>query len=168
MKPAACLAIVLLLANGSASAAQSNGNAALALAALVGAQSPTLKPSEKRVLARFLKGETNFTLPPSVRQITVKADKVTCRLSDVDITQHSCTLSFGAAAKTETGGLGQGLLATMIENGVQSDGAAGTIYYSVSPPRSATGSMLTAVQSKGGGGALCTCHHEIRPVTALT
>jgi hypothetical protein len=153
MKRAAFLVIPLLLANGTALAAQSNGNAALAFAAIVGAQSPVLQPSEKKVLARFLAGETNFTLPAGVRRIIVKAGKVTCRLGDVDITEHSCTLTFGAAAKTETGGPAQGLLATMIENGVQADGAAGTIFYSVSPLVCTIDAP--AVQSKGGG-ALCT------------
>jgi len=154
MKRTALLAIPLLLASGASDAAQSNGNGALALAALVGTQSPALGGNEKMVLDRFLSGETNFTLPSGVRQITVKADKLQCRLGDVSIVVHSCVLTFGLSTVTEDGSRGQELLATMIENGVIADGAAGTIYYSVAPITCVIDAA--AVQSNSGGGAKCT------------
>jgi len=154
MKRAIILAIPLMLASGTSFASQSSGNGALALAALVGTQSPALGASEKMVLDRFLAGETNFTLPPGVHRITVKADKIACRLGDVAIVVHSCVLTFGSSTVTEDGSRGQEMLATMMENGVSADGAAGTIYYSVAPIVCTVDAAV--VQSNGGGGATCT------------
>ena len=153
MKHASLIAIPLLLVSGAAFAAQSNGNAALALAAIVGEQSPALRPNEKMVLARFLAGDGQFTPPPGLHQIRVKADKVTCRMGDVDIKEHSCVLTFGAATITKSGRLGQELLATMQENGVEANGAAGTIYYSVVPIDCRID--VAMVLSNSGGGARC-------------
>src|SRR5579862_3278410 len=72
MTRALLLAIPFMMMNGAVLAAQSNGNAALALAAIVGERSPALRPNDKMVLARFLAGETSFTLPPGIHQIVVK------------------------------------------------------------------------------------------------
>lgn len=153
MKRAALFAIPLLLADSGAFAEQSNGNAALALAALVGEKSPVLSHGEKFVLARFLAGQTAFAIPSGVGVITVTSSKITCRMGNVSIVTHSCELTFGSSTITVAGRRGQELLATMQENGVASDGAAGTIYYSVSP---ITCTVDPAeVQSNGGGGAKC-------------
>jgi hypothetical protein len=143
----------IVLGGGTAFAAQTNGNAALALAALVGDQSPALSRAEKDVLARFLDGETRFPLPRGLRIIVVRADKIVCRMGDVDITTHACRLSFGPAAVAVSGRRGQELLATMQENGVAADGAAGTIFYSVAPLVCTIDPA--EVQSNGGGGARC-------------
>src|SRR5208282_4333934 len=154
MKRASILVIPFVLASGGAFASQSDGNAALALAAIVGDQSPALGPNEKMVLARFLAGDTNFPLPPGVHQITVKADKIECRLGNVAIVEHSCVLTFGSTTITRAGRPGQLLLATMMENGVFANGAAGTIYYSVDPIVCTVDAPV--VQSNSGGGARCT------------
>lgn len=154
MKRAALIVIPMLLASGGAYAANSEGNGALALAALIGEQSPNLSHAEKSVLAHFLAGETNFTLPSGMHKIKVTADKVTCRMGDVDLTMHSCEFTFGAATFTDAGTRGQELLATMQENGVASDGAAGTIYYSVAPITCTIDPV--EIQSPDGGGAKCT------------
>ncbi len=127
---------------------------ALALAALIGVDQPSLPRAEKAVLASFLSGQTNVTLPGDAQRILVKADKVTCRMGDVDVGLHDCTLTFGATTVTKTGSAGQMLLATMQENGVTSDGAAGTIYYSVMPITCTIDA--TEVESHDGGGAMCT------------
>jgi len=154
MKRALCLVIPLALASVPVSAGQSNGNAALALAALIGADQPSLSRAEKAVLASFLNGQTNVTLPADAQRILVKADKISCRMGDVDVGLHDCTLTFGATTVTKTGNAGQMLLATMQENGVESDGAAGTIYYSVMPITCTVDA--TEVESHDGGGAMCT------------
>jgi hypothetical protein len=154
MKRALCLAIPLVLASVPVSAGQSNGNAALALAALVGAEQPSLPRADKAVLASFLDSQTNVTLPPDVRSITVKADKISCRMGDVDIGLHECTLTFGSKTITKSGAAGQMFLATMQENGVPSDGAAGTIFYNAT---AVTCTIDAAqVESHDGGGAKCT------------
>lgn len=154
MKRAFVLVLPLMLASVPASAGQSNGNMALALAALVGADQPSLSRAEKIVLASFLNGQTNVALPADAQRILVKADKISCRMGDVDIGLHDCTLTFGATTVTKSGAAGQMLLATMQENGVESDGAAGTIFYSVMPITCTVDA--TEVESHDGGGAMCT------------
>ncbi len=154
MKRALCLALPLMLASVPVSAGESSGNAALALAALIGAEQPSLPRAERAVLASFLNGQTNVTLPADAQRILVKADKISCRMGDVDVGLHECTLTFGATTVTKTGTAGQMLLATMQENGVASDGAAGTIYYSVMPISCTVDA--TEVESHDGGGAMCT------------
>ena len=154
MKRALCLAIPLMLMSVPVWAAQSTGNGALALAALIGAEDPALSSEQKSVLAHFLDSQTNMTLPAGVRTITVKADKIRCRMGDVDIGLHDCALTFGTKTVTKAGSAGQMFLATMQENGVQSDGAAGTIYYTVAPITCTIDAAQ--VQSHDGGGAKCT------------
>lgn len=154
MNRALCLAIPLVLVSVPVWAGQSNGNAALALAAQIGAEDPALSAAQKSALAHFLNSQTNEALPAGVRTITVKADKIRCRMGDVDIGLHDCTLTFGSRTVTKSGSAGQMFLATMQENGVQSDGAAGTIYYSVAPITCTVDAAQ--VQSHDGGGAKCT------------
>ena len=153
MKRTAFLVIAMLLASGGAFAAQSGGNAALALAAIVGERSPILSHGEKGVLAHFLAGTVSFPLPPGMHKIVVTAEKIACRMGNVAITQHSCELTFGSSTITVAGRPGQELLATLQQNGVTGDGAAGTIYYSVAP---ITCTVDPAeVQAQSGGGASC-------------
>jgi hypothetical protein len=153
-KLALLLAALPLAASFAQAASTSNtasGSGALALAALVGAQSPTVSAPHKTALADMLNGNLGF---PGKEKITVKADKVTCRASNVDISAHSCELDFGSAKRTLTGRAAHELYATLIEVGVPSDGAAGSVFESVT--------MLTcnvdvgAVKDKAGGGADCT------------
>ncbi len=154
MKRLALFVTAMLLVSGNAYASSSSGNGALALAALIGQQSPFLSPAKKFVLAHFLAGQTNFPIPSGANVIVVTSPQVTCRMGNVDITRHACDLKFGGNTVTLNGRAGQELLATMMENGVQADGAAGTIYYSVAPISCTINA--TDVQSNGGGGAHCT------------
>jgi hypothetical protein len=154
MKRAFCLAIPFVFASATAFAAQSSGNGALALAAQIGAEDPSLSAKQKSVLAYFLNSQTNVTLAAGVRSITVKADKISCRMGDVDIGLHDCTLTFGSRTVTKSGAAGQMFLATIQENGVPSDGAAGTIFYNAT---AVTCTIDAAqVESHDGGGAKCT------------
>jgi hypothetical protein len=154
MKRAISAAILVALSSTSTFAAQSNGSAALALAAMIAERSPTLSHTEKSVLAHFLAGESSFPLPPGLHHIRVSADKIQCRMGDVDISLHRCDLTFGATTISEPGAAGQALLATMQENGVASNGAAGTIYYTVSPVTCVVDP--SEVESHDGGGAMCS------------
>ncbi len=128
----------------------SSGAGALAHAALVGAHSPALGSQRKQALADMLDGNLNFA---SNAPIAVAADSVACRQSDVDISHHDCTLKFGAATRTLNGRGAHELYATLIENGVPSDGAAGSSYESVS--HLACTINPAEVKQKGGGGAAC-------------
>src|SRR3984893_9526988 len=99
MKLIAFLTIPLLLANHAALAGPIEGNGALALAALVAEHSPGVTAFDKNVLAKFLNGYANVRCAPN-KKITVAAGAVTCRASNVDITLHSCDLTFGAQTVT--------------------------------------------------------------------
>jgi hypothetical protein len=150
MKPIAFLTIPLLLANHAAFAGSIDGNGALALAALVAEHSPNVKAHDKILLEKFLNGQTYA----SKKKITVAAGAVTCRASNVDITQHSCDLTFGAKKVATHGRKAHELYATLAEVGVPSDGAAGSIFEAVSNLDCTVDPG--EVKQKAGGGAHCT------------
>lgn len=154
MKQTILIAVPLLVAAGAAFASPStiHGNGALMLASIVGRDDPQLTHAEKAVLSHFLAGDTGFST--SVQSIRVNASKITCRMGDVSLVVHSCELTFAATTVTHKGLDGQALLATMQENGVMANGAAGTIYYSVAPLTCTID--VAQVQSNGGGGVTCT------------
>jgi hypothetical protein len=145
--------VVTLLASQSASAATTAGSTALALAALVAAHSPVLSRHDKRVVARLFCGHATVAFPAN-RKISVKADSVVCRASDVDITSRSCKLTFGAASVSLTGRKAHELYATIAEAGVPPDGAAGSIYESLSHLVCTIDPHVIA--QRAGGGADCT------------
>ncbi len=153
MKPIAFLTIPLLLANHAAFAGSADGNGALALAALVAEHSPGVNAIDKNVLAKFLNGYANVRYAPN-KKITVAAAAVTCRASDVDITQHSCDLTFGAQKVVTHGRKAHELYATLAEVGVPPDGAAGSIFEAVSNLDCTIDPG--EVKQKAGGGAHCT------------
>ncbi len=143
----------LLLATAAAYAGSVDGSSALALAALIAEQSPNVKASDKMLLAKFLNGQTNAAYA-SKNKITVAADAVTCKSSNVDITLHQCDLTFGAKKATTHGRKAHELYATLAEAGVPPDGAAGSIFEAVS---NLDCSIDPAeVKQKAGGGAHCT------------
>jgi hypothetical protein len=127
MKRTASFIILLLLTNQGASAATVTGSGALALASIVAEYSPLLTGNEKRGMVRLFDGSLNFTLPPNTK-ITVQADAIICRASNVDITSRSCNLTFGNTAIAIKGRKAHELFATLAEIGLPSEGAAGTIY----------------------------------------
>lgn len=155
MKKLTLFVVPLLLAAQSASAAPAStaGNSALALAALVGTHSPTLSWKERKALANMLDGRLGFSFPAN-QKIVVKADKVTCRASNVDIAAHSCDLGFGPTTRHLAGRAAHELYATLIESGVPSDGAAGSLFESLTAL--ACTIDPNAVKQRAGGGADCT------------
>jgi hypothetical protein len=144
------VAIALVAPPAAADGAGSLGASGLALAALVGLESPTLSAVDKQELGDMLNGDVNF---PGNAPITVAADSVSCRQSDVDISHHDCTLKFGGATKPLNGRAAHELYATLIENGVPSDGAAGSIYDAVSHLSCTI--KPAEVKQRGGDGASC-------------
>ncbi|MGA9215648.1 MAG: hypothetical protein WBZ54_10395, partial [Methylocella sp.] len=152
MKPSAFLTIPLLLANHAAFAGSADGNGALALAVLVAERSPGDKDIDKHVLAKFLNGYVNVRYAPN-KKITVAASAVTCRASNVDITQHSCDLTFGAKKVATQGRKAHELYATLAAVGVPQEGAAGSIFVAVSNLDCTIDPA--EVKQKGGGGAHC-------------
>jgi len=149
--PSVALAAALLGA-GAAHAASTTGHAALSLAELVGLRSPLVSPAHKIVLTRFMSGDTSF--PSSNGAFTFTASQIDCGASDVDITHYSCTLKFHTGTVTLSGAPAQSLYATMVEAGVPSDGAAGTIHEAVQNLNCTVN--VGVVKQRAGGGAKCT------------
>lgn len=146
------LPLSLLLLARPASAETVDGSGALALAVLVGQNSPLLGPPTKELLAKFLDGETKVSSPVG-QTIAVKVDKLTCKASNVDITLHSCQLVFESRTATLTGRRAHEVSATLAEIGVPSDGAAGSSFEAVS--NLACTVDPNEVKQMSGGGAHC-------------
>ena len=152
MTKSIALAMVLAISAAPAFAATTSGNAALALAARVGEHSPNLSQAEKTLLAEYLNG--NSQAPYSGQKFAVTAAQVNCGASDVDITQNFCTLTFGSTKIELKGNAAQGLYATLVEAGVASDGAAGTIFETANNLKCEI--VPAEVRDNGGGGASCS------------
>lgn len=133
-----------------ASPATVSGSTALALAGVVAPLSPTLSSADKKAVAAFFNGDTST---PSSKKISVTADKIVCRTSNVDLTARSCQLSFGKITKTLTGRAANEIYATEVAAGVPSDGAAGSNFESLS--KLICTLDPAALKDKAGGGAAC-------------
>jgi hypothetical protein len=152
MNRAVFVVVGVLWAVSAASAETAMGNSALALASLVAEQSPSLSLDDKSVMVQFIHANPNFAYLPS-KKISVQADAVVCRQSNVDITERGCELTFGAKKVTIMGRKAHELFSTIREVGVPPDGAAGTSYESLS--HLACSIDTEAVKQKAGGGADC-------------
>jgi hypothetical protein len=152
MTKSVLIAVALIFVGQSAWAGAMTGNGALSFAALIGQHAPQLDQEQKGLLLNYLNGEAEAKFPEG-GAFSVKADSVTCRISNVDITFHSCDLTFGATNVTIKGRVAHELYATLIENGVPGDGAAGSNYEAIG----ALDCTINPgeVASRGGGGAKC-------------
>jgi hypothetical protein len=153
MKLFAAMLIPLTVAISPAFAGSIDGNGALALAALVAEHSPNVIARDKLVLLRFLNGQADAHYM-GAKKISVKADQLSCRASNVDITQHSCDLTFGAKKPSFNGRKAHELYATLAEVGVPPDGAAGSIFEALSNLDCTIDPA--EVKQKAGGGAHCS------------
>ncbi len=152
MKRSIVLAIPLLFASPAAFAGSASGNGALSLAALIAEHSPVVTRAQKRLLSAYLDGHATARFPAGVT-IVVNADEATCRISDVDVTYKDCGLTFGPRTINLAGRQAHELYATLIEVGVPSGGAAGSIYESVKLLKCTIDPA--EVRQKAGGGASC-------------
>jgi hypothetical protein len=146
------LAAAMFSFSSAALAESADGNGALALAALVAENSPLLGATDKAVLAKFLNGQTNVAYAAGETTL-VSADKITCRASNVDITEHSCDLAFGKKTVMLMGRRAHELYTTLAEIGVQAEGAAGSSFAALSDLKCAINP--SEVEDKSGGGAHC-------------
>jgi hypothetical protein len=154
MKKLMISAVALAVVQSSASAApgSATGPTALALAAVIAQHSPAVRAFDKRVIARLFRGNTRFGFTPNTK-ISVDADSVICRVSNVDITQRSCELTFGSRKRTLTGREANEVGATAAAAGVPSEGAAGSSIESISKLRCTIDP--NEIMQKAGGGANC-------------
>ncbi len=152
MKKLALLAFVLAANPAAAESKNVNGPSGLALAAIVASHSRALGVVDRNVLARLFNGRTNFGFPRN-RTIMVSAASIDCKVSNVDITERSCALAFGAGNRALKGREAHELYATLVEAGAPSDGAAGTIHESIS--HLVCTIDPNAIRQKDGSGAEC-------------
>jgi hypothetical protein len=153
MKTTTRLLLTVSIAFGSAPAAEAgtiNGQAALALAAVVALYAP-LPAANKKAVAALFKGDTNFPYSP---KITVTADKVVCRTGNVDITARSCELKFKNTSKTLKGREANEVYATEAMAGIAAEGAAGSNIESLAKLSCTLDPK--ALKEKAGGGAECS------------
>jgi hypothetical protein len=136
----------------SASAADISGAGALALAGVVAPHDTSLSPSKRLVIAKLFAG--HHPAYPAGQKITVTASKIECRQSNVAINDRSCALTFGSHHPHVSGRGSHEIYATLIEAGVPSDGAAGSVFETLT--------ALTCtldpneINQNAGGGASCT------------
>jgi hypothetical protein len=116
MKKIALLAFVLAANPAAAASMTTNGPSALALAAIVASHSRALGVVDRNVLARLFGGRSNFGYPAN-RKITVSAESIDCKVSNVDITDRSCALAFSASNREIKGREAHELYATLVESG---------------------------------------------------
>jgi hypothetical protein len=149
----AILAVALFTAGVStapAAPATANGPAALALAGVVALYSPLLTADEREAVSAFFVGQTGVRY---AKKISVTADRIVCKVSNVDITARSCELTFKGAKQTITGRRASEIFATEAMAGVPSDGAAGSMSESISKLNCTLDPA--EIKQKAGGGATC-------------
>jgi len=150
----AILVVSLLTAGASAASAApatASGPAALALAGVVALYSPLLTADEREAVSAFFVGQSGVRY---AKKISVTADKIVCRVSNVDITARSCELTFKGAKQTITGRRASEIFATEAMAGIPPNGAAGSVFESLSK---LTCTLDPAeIKQKAGGGASCS------------
>ena len=146
-------AIGAILLATAVRAGGANNYQALALSALVAPHSPNVSVGDKKLLSLYLNGHPHAPHTPG-HVVTVTADEVTCRSSDVDLTLHECKLVFGTVTRMLHGRSAHELFATLAEAGAPSEGAAGSIYNSVK--QLACTIAADGIEQEDGSGAACT------------
>src|SRR5262249_50302499 len=155
MKKLIVPAFALMAAQTTAFAASgtASGPTGLALAAVIAQNAPAVRAFDKRVIARLFRGNTRLGFTTNTK-ISVDADSVVCRVSNVDITSRSCELKFGSRTRTLTGRKANEIAATAAAAGIPSQGAAGSSIESVSNLRCTIDP--NEIMQKAGGGAQCS------------
>ncbi|WP_225121305.1 hypothetical protein [Bradyrhizobium sp. BRP22] len=149
--PLAALTFFLAISDaGAATATSASGSTALALAAVVAQYSP-IAAAPKRAVASFFKGDTIF---PYGGKISVTADKIVCRTSNVDITSRSCDIIFKIGKHALKGREANELFATMLMAGITAEGAAGSNIAGLSKLNCTLEPKV--IKQKAGGGADCS------------
>jgi hypothetical protein len=152
-----CAVIALLLGAAAPGAHAApltpSGQVALALGALVAEYSPSLGSRDKRTIERIFNGDQTGPFP-TAQPITVQADSILCRVSDVQIAIRSCVLTFGNRTRKLTGRAAHEIYATLVEAGNPSSGAAGSVFESLTQLTCTIDPQ--ALRQSAGGGASCT------------
>lgn len=138
-------------AASAATPAKISGSMALALAGVIAPLSPELSGAEKKALATLFAANSDVGYK---KTILVTADRIVCRTSNVDITVRSCEVTFGKKVKTVNGSTANEIFATEALAGIPPDGAAGSIFETLT--RLSCTIDSNAIRQKDGSGAECT------------
>lgn len=152
--PAVLSATFLLAGTASALAEPAttiNGAAALAVAGVIAPHSPLLPAVYKKAVQNMFDGNVES---PFKDGITITADKVVCRISNVDIGARSCELTFGKSAEKLSGRAANEIYATLVMAGVAADGAAGSAIEGLAKVNCVLDPA--ALADRAGGGATCS------------
>jgi len=139
-------------ASVSAAPVTVTGPAALALASVLAQHSPLLSADDRGVMASLFGGESQVV--PIKKLLSVMADSVLCRVSNVDITSRHCELSFRTGKLTLRGREANEMSATLAATGVPVEGAAGSMIESVSQLACTIDS--DEIRQMAGAGVKCT------------
>jgi len=154
--PRVAAIVPLLAALGSsvaaAAPATASGPTALAVAAVLAQYSPVLNPGERKVIAGLFDGNTRMSYP--LKKLSVDADAVMCRISNVAISERSCEITFQKGKRTLKGRAANEVYATLASAGVVAEGAAGSMIQNVS--KLSCTLDLGAIKQNAGGGADCS------------
>ena len=151
---ATALALVAMFGPSAASAAPatSTGPTALAVAAVVARYSTLLNPGERKVIAGLFDGNSRISYPK--KKLSVSADIVTCRISNVAIAERSCDIAFTKGKHSLKGREANEVYATLASAGVTAQGAAGSMIESLS--KLSCSLDLDVIRQNAGGGAECS------------
>ena len=150
-------AVVLPLAAFGQSAASAapatvSGPTALAVAAVVAQYSPVLNPGERKVIAGLFDGNTRMSYP--LKKLSVEADSVMCRISNVAIADRSCEIAFKKGKRSLKGHAANEVYATLASAGITAEGAAGSMIENVL--KLSCTLDLGEIKQNAGGGASCS------------
>ena len=154
--PRVAAVVPLLAALGSSIAAAApatvSGPTALAVAAVLAQYSPVLNPGERKVIAGLFDGNTRMSYP--LKKLSVDADAVMCRISNVAIADRSCEIAFKKGKRSLKGRAANEVFATLASAGVTADGAAGSMIENVSKLNCTLD--LGKIKQNDGSGADCS------------
>jgi len=143
------LAVMLGPSAASAAPVTMTGPTALAVAAVVARYSPLLNPGERKVIAGLFDGNSRISYPK--KKLSVSADTVTCRISNVAIVERSCDIAFAKGKHSLKGREANEVYATLVSSGVTAEGAAGSMIESIS--KLSCTLDLDAIRQNAGAGA---------------
>jgi hypothetical protein len=153
LKTSTALFLVAIFGQSAALAApaSTSGATALAVAAVVAQYSPLLSAYEKRLIAGIFDGNVKAG---DKRKLSVTAESVTCRISNVAIAERGCELTFKKGKRTLKGREANEVYATLGSAGVVAEGAAGSMIEGVSKLNCTLDPAV--IKDNSGGGADCS------------
>ena len=113
--------------------------------------SPLLSACEKRLIAGLFDGNVKAG---DKRKLSVTAEAVTCRISNVAIAERGCELTFKKGKRSLKGSEANEVYATLASAGVVAEGAAGSMIESVTKLNCTLD--LNAISQNDGSGANCS------------